>query len=105
MVMADHQVVLWLALNLLDLGLSLVGLEYGRAKESPMLAWLLQKVPMTTVYYPASYIGYGLYKMGLVLGVPFLLAGLKRPHLLKWLNVGLACVCLYIGVMLVKTFS
>lgn len=104
-VVADSQVVLWMALNLLDLGLSLVGLEYGRAKELLMLACLLQKAPRTAIYYQASYIGYGLYKMGLAVGVPFLLARLKKPYLLKWLNGCLVCICLYLVIMLVKTFS
>ncbi|MFC1892686.1 hypothetical protein ACFLYR_01435 [Chloroflexota bacterium] len=104
-IISSRQVGIWLGLNLLDLGLSLIALEYGRALELPTMAWLLQKPPGSPAYYQCSYIWYGLYKMGLAVIVPAFLVRINRPHLLKWLNIGLVAVCFYITVMLVITFS
>ncbi len=103
-VMGSRQAAVWLALNLLDLGLSIISLEYG-ARELPMLGWLLVKVPMTSQYVTISYIWYGAYKIGLAVLVLTILALTGKPNLLKWLNIGLAGVGLYIVVMLVITFS
>ena len=102
--MVSHQVVLWLGLNVLDLVLSIVSLNYG-ARELPMLKWLLDKLPGASEYTLVSLIWYTLYKMGLVVLVPLLLARINKPHLLRLLNILLGCLCLYIIVMLIKTFS
>ncbi len=104
-IISGRQVGIWLGLNLLDLGLSLIALEYGRALELPTMAWLLAKVPGTCMYYQSSYIWYGLYKMGLAILVLAILVLAGKSSLLKWLNIGLAGVGLYIMVMLVITFS
>jgi hypothetical protein len=104
-IISSRQVGIWLGLNLLDLALSLIALEYGRALELTTMAWLLEKVPGTCSYYQSSYIWYGLYKMGLAVLVPVFLARVNKPNLLRWLNLGLAAVCLYITAMLIKTFS
>ncbi len=69
------------------------------------MAWLLEKAPGSLVYYQSSYIWYGLYKMGLAVLMLAFQARVNRPHLLRWLNTGLAAVCLYITGMLAKTFS
>jgi hypothetical protein len=102
--MGSRQAVLWLALNLLDLGLSIVSLEYG-ARELPMLGWLLVKIPMTSQYVTISYVWYGAYKIGLAALVLTILVLIGKSSLLKWLNIGLAGVGLYIVVMLIITFS
>ena len=102
--MGRCQVTVWLLLNLLDLVLSIVSLNYG-ARELPMLAWLLEKEPKIPEYEALSFLWYGLYKMGLAVLVPAVLARIKKPHLFKWLNICLGCLCFYIIVMLVKTFS
>jgi hypothetical protein len=104
-VISGRQVGIWLGLNLLDLGLSLIALEYGRANEFSILRFFLEKIGNTPSYYPSSYVWYGVYKMGLAMAVPILLAQIKKSHLLRWLNVCLVCVCLYIIVMLIRTFS
>ncbi len=104
-IMGSHQVALWLGLNLLDLVLSIIALEYGKANEFSMLRFFLKKIGKTPYYDPSSYVWFGLWKMGLAVCVPFILAWAKRLKLIKWLNIGLGGICLYITVMLIKTFS
>lgn len=103
-IMGGNQVALWLGLNLLDLVLSIVSLNYG-ARELPMLAWLLEKMQGSSRYIPLSLVWYGSYKMGLTALVLLGLDRMKKLHLLKLLNIGLGCICLYIIAMLIKTFS
>lgn len=104
-IMGSHQVWLWLGLNLLDLVLSIIALEYGKANEFTMLRFFLEKVGRSPHYYRSSYIWFGLWKMGVAVCVPFFLAWVKKPHLLKWLNICMVGLCLYIMIMLIKTFS
>ncbi len=95
-VMGSHQVAIWLGLNLLDLVLSIISLNYGALEANPMLRWMYQWLGLA---------GYAVYKLGLAVFVLVLLAGIKKLKLLLWLNIGLGCLCLYIIAMLIKTFS
>lgn len=95
-VMGSHQVALWLGLNLLDLVLSVISFNYTAYEANPLLRWLHNEHGVS---------GYALYKLGMAVFVLLLLAGIKKLKLLLWLNIGLGCLCLYITVMLIKTFS
>ena len=94
--MGSNQVALWLGLNLLDLVLSIVSLNYGALEANLIPRWMRQELGL---------IGYALYRLGLVALIPLLLARVKKLHLLQWLNIGMGCICLYLIVMLIKTFS
>lgn len=94
----------WFGLNLLDVSLSILALQYGAGRETGPLVWFLDRTPKTWYYDPSSYITYGAIKMGGTVLVPLLLSRIHKLHLMKWLNIGIAVVCAYLAFMLVLTF-
>ena len=102
--MDKRQVIIWLALNLSDLLLSILAFQWS-GRELSMLVWLLERAPGAEIQYrPDSYLAFGLCKMGLAVGALLLLSAIRKPHLLKWLNLALLILCLYTILMLILTF-
>jgi len=71
--------ILWLMLNLIDLAESLVARAIGCGELNPF-------IPLAS---PALALG---YKVFLTVGVLVFLESIRKPHLIRWLNMAMSVV-------------
>ena len=83
---------MWGALNFLDVGLSVIAGQNGAVE-----------VGLIVRLFDDNYSGVMLYKAVMVTAVPAFLTQVKRMHLLRWLNIGMGCICLWNAVVAISS--
>ena len=74
-------IALWISLNLADLVITMVAIDWGFVEGNPVAPWVRGNI--------AESVG---YKIALTLLAIVLLSYLQKVHLLKWLNIIMAAV-------------
>jgi len=87
-------VKLWIALNLADLALTIVAVKMGLTEINPLFALMTDQIAVLVIV-----------KVILTVAAVVLLALIKKLHLLKWLNIGMAVVVAWNLLWLLLTMS
>ena len=94
MILRLTSVKLWIALNLADLALTIVAVKMGLTEINPLFALMTTQIAVLVIV-----------KILLTVAAIVFLALIKKLHLLKWLNIGMAVVVAWNLLWLLLTMS